>query len=220
MATTFTDGVTSSLSPWDDPAGSWNAYNTALAAMFEPVYEIVADQGSPDEFDTFIPGWSVLLNPQTCPAWTLPYCAMFWGTTVPTGTSEGETRALISSRAGFYVGMPAAIIATAQRFLSGTKYVNLLERQSVSGPDPYWFVLVVNASEISMGETWASETLPWNLASGTWVGTDQTVALTTAVNAVVPAGVNWTLVETTGHYWSAATKTWSAETVTWQQADT
>ena len=153
------------------------------------------------------------------PAGALSFCALFWGTPVPAGTAKGDARALIASHAGFYAGMPMAIIETAQRFLTGSQYVDLLERQSVAGPDPYFFLVVVKASEISMGETWESETLPWNQAAGAWGGTDQTIALTAAINSVKPVGVQWQLVETTGHYWSQATKTWSAEAITWAQSD-
>ena len=45
MSGPFTDLVLEAVSPWADRIGFWTAYNTALASMFETVYDIVADQG-------------------------------------------------------------------------------------------------------------------------------------------------------------------------------
>lgn len=45
----FTDLVLEATSPWDDPTGWWAAYNASLAAMFEEVYDIVADRGDPEQ---------------------------------------------------------------------------------------------------------------------------------------------------------------------------
>ncbi len=47
--TGFINQVLEAVSPWNDPSGFWVAYNTALASMFEPVYDIVADTGDVGE---------------------------------------------------------------------------------------------------------------------------------------------------------------------------
>lgn len=188
MTTTFTEGVQGSLAPWADPAGDWQAFNAALASMFEQVYGIVSDQGSPDEPSSYAAGWSTLLDPTACPEAFLPYCGMFVGVVVPPGTDEATARAKIIAEQNFQRGtgfadsyttstIPAggAIVGAAQRFLSGTQSVTLFERTASDGstPDAYHFVLVVLTSQvIDAGQ------------------------LTAAVNAVKPAGVQWTLIET------------------------
>lgn len=45
----FSDLLLASTSPWSDPSGFWDTYNAALATMFEPVYDIVADQGDVEQ---------------------------------------------------------------------------------------------------------------------------------------------------------------------------
>lgn len=46
---TFADLVATATSPWNDPNGSWAAYNATLAGMYETVYDIVSDQGDVTE---------------------------------------------------------------------------------------------------------------------------------------------------------------------------
>jgi len=199
MASTLTEGVEASLAPWltaqADPQGNFKHLTDALAAMGEQVYAIVADQGSPDDPANYVAGWSSLLDPDTCPTAFLPYCSMFNGTGVPPGTDDAEARAIIKAEGGFGRGTPAAIVATARRFLTGTQSCMLIERQSQGGPDPYHFLLIVRPEEVL-----------------------DAVALTAAVEAVKPAGVQWTpLVETDGEIWAEATRAWSADTTTWAQ---
>lgn len=171
MTTTLTQQIADSTATWNDPAGNWAAFNAALAAAGEEVYGIVVDQGDPDSPGTYIPGWSVLLDPTNCPAKFLPYCAMFNGTNVQPGTAEADARAIIKGESGFARGTAASIIAAAQRFLSGTQSAFLLERT----PTPYHFTLVVRPEEAV-----------------------NVIALTAAVDAVRPAGVQWTLIQTDG----------------------
>lgn len=168
MTTTFTQGVLNSLSSWNDTAGNWASYNTALGAMFEQVFGIVSDQGSPDQAG-YTAGWSTLLDPDACPTWALPFCGMFVGVYVPPGTADATARSLIKAESGFQRGTAAAIISAAQRSLTGTQSVSLLERT----PDPYSFVLTVRPEELLSAAT-----------------------LTASVNAVKPAGIVWTLVQT------------------------
>ncbi len=41
--------VLDSTSPWSDPDGFWSTYNAALASMFDPIYDLVADTGDPSQ---------------------------------------------------------------------------------------------------------------------------------------------------------------------------
>jgi hypothetical protein len=168
VTTTFTQGVQNSLQPLADPAGNWQAYNATLGGMFDQVWGIVSDQGSPDAVG-YTAGWSTLLDPDNCPTQFLPYLGMFVGVYIPPGTADATARSLIKNEAGWARGTAAAIVAAAQRNLIGTQSVSLLERT----PDPYSFNLVVRPEECQ-----------------------NPAALTAAVNAVKPAGVVWTLVLT------------------------
>jgi hypothetical protein len=159
--TTFTEGVQDSLAPWADPAGDWQAVNAALASMFEQVYGLVSDQGSPDEPASYTAGFSTLLDPTACPEAFLPFCGMFVGVVIPPGTDEVTARAKIIAEQNFQRGtgfagsyststIPAggAIVAAAQRFLVGTQSVVLQERTAANGSaDAYHFVLVLRPEE-------------------------------------------------------------------------
>lgn len=194
-ADTFTAGVLGDLAPWMDPAGSFNAYTTALAAMFETVYSIVVPVGSPDVPDSYAAGWSTLLNPSTCPPEFLPYCAAFIGVQIPSGSDTGVARAQIIAEKNFQTGTTEAIIGAAQTWLTGTQAVTILERQRLGGTiDAYWLVVVVRAEEVR-----------------------NVTELTNAVNAVKPVGVQWTLAQADGT-WSAAVHEWQQETALWNQA--
>ena len=193
----LTDGVLSSLAPWNDPDGAWQAWNVAYASMLEPIAELVLDVGSPDDPENYTPGWSVLLDPDLCPARYIPFGSQFVGVFIAPGTPEDEARAIWKARAGFLAGTPAGIVATAQRFLTGTQSCQLIERTAVDGSvDAYHFILVVLPGELT-----------------------DAAALTSAVNAVKPAGVQWTLVATDGTLWVNATHVWNAETAAWDQAN-
>ncbi len=128
----------------------------------------------------YVPGWSSLLDPANCPAAFLPFLAQFVGAVVPQGTSAALARNLIDNDTGGFCncgnmnrGTVAAITHAAQSYLSGTQYVAIIERTAINGSnDPYFFLIVVHPSE---------------LVSAT--------QLTNAVNLVKPAGVFWSLVQ-------------------------
>jgi hypothetical protein len=191
MTTTFTEGIQDSMAPWAPPGSDFDLFNQALGAMFETVFGIVADQGSPDEPDSYQAGWSILLNPTACAATFplfLPWLALFVGAAVPIGASEGTALATILGEQGFARGQGfggsytsangvdgGPVVTAAQSQLTGLQNVALIERINAAGnPDPYHFVIVVLTSQVV-----------------------SVAALTAAVNAVKPGGVQWTLVETT-----------------------
>lgn len=193
----FAQQILNSLQPWlaHDPAGVLQNLLQAYAAIAEQVFDIVQDVGSPDAPATFQAGWSTLLDPDNCPAQFIPYGAQFVGVQIPPSTAPATARALWKAHAGFQRGTPAAIIAAAQLYLTGSQSVLLLERQGSSGPlAAYEFVLQVR---------------PEQVVSAT--------QLQAAVDAVRPAGVTWTLVQTDGITWGAETHTWTADTQTWAQ---
>lgn len=172
----FAAQVLASFQPWlaHDPEGALQNVLQAYAAMGEQVFDIVQDTGSPDVPASFTAGWSVLLDPTNCPAQFIPFGAQFVGVQIPSGMDAADARALWKNEAGFARGTPAAIIAAAQRFLTGSQSVVLQERTG-TGLLAYSFVLIVRPEQVT-----------------------NVTQLQAAVDSVRPAGITWTLIQTDG----------------------
>jgi len=161
--------------------------------MFDQVYDLVADVGSPDEPATYTAGWSILLDPTTCPEAFLPFCGCFTGTVIAPGTDEATARAKILAEAGFNRGTLAAIQAAALRNLT-TSFLIVQERTAASGsPDPYHLVIGFRPADL--------------------LTTEQ--ELINACEAVKPAGIQITYVDSAGYTWDEAIHTWAADTLSW-----
>lgn len=189
----FAQQILTSFAPWlaHDPEGALQALLQAYAAIGEQAFDIVQDVGSPDVPATFQAGWSTLLDPDNCPASFIPYGAQYVGVQIPPSTDATDARAIWKNEAGFTRGTPAAIIAAAKRYLTGSQSAILVERTGSPLPS-YAFVLVVR---------------PEQLVSQ--------AQLQAAVDAVRPAGISWQLVITDAYLWNQAIHTWSADTMTW-----
>lgn len=112
-------------------------YSSAIGAPFEWVcaYALDTDAG---------PGWSLVMDPATCPAEGLPWLGQFVGVEVNPSYSEAQQRAQVAAHLGFARGTPAAIVASTQVTLTGSRTVYLLER--LDG-DAYSLGLVTRPSE-------------------------------------------------------------------------
>lgn len=107
-----------------DEANGWPLllFTDALCSvMLERIHEIAADRGGR-------PGWQTVLDPDTCPAYALPYLAQFVGVALEPSLSEEEQRTKIVVPEGWARGTKAALVAAVQRTLTGTKRVLLRER--------------------------------------------------------------------------------------------
>jgi hypothetical protein len=179
------------LLPWmtDD----LERYCEAIGVMFDPIVELVEEEGSDGETG-YVPAWGRLLNPELCPEDALSYLAQFVGVTIPAGTSEAEARSLVKGEAGLERGTLASIEAACERTLGpGVSFV-IEERTNANGEeDPYHFLVLVPPGKA-------------------------TAAFTEAINTVKPAGVFFTIVEVEGA-WLDGTLAWEAigATVTWEQ---
>jgi len=74
------------------------------------------------------PGWSQIMDADTCPAPFLPWLGQLVGVALPGGLTEQQQRDRIHGTDGFKRGSPGAIIAAAQQWLTGAKSVFLIER--------------------------------------------------------------------------------------------
>lgn len=141
--TIFSAELYDALAPlaWDDANQSYalRDYLTAIAAEFDQVSEVVHDQADGT------PGWCVLLEPASCPAWALDWLACLSGVALPAGATDAQKRSLISAASARNRGTPAALIAATQATLTGGQHVVVSERY---GGDAYALHVV----------TWASET--------------------------------------------------------------
>jgi hypothetical protein len=118
-----------SLGPWSraDEAlgedGGWQLLHFCEAAVgqLQPLLDVISD--TEDGI-----GWSIVLDVERAPAAWLPWLGQFVGVTVDPVLDEAGQRAQISSLPGTKRGSPGSIAAAAQRYLTGTGTVYLIER--------------------------------------------------------------------------------------------
>lgn len=189
------------LAPWlteeTDPYGDHANFLQAVAAMAQPLYGLVADSGDDPDDPSWVPGWGSLFDIDIAPFQYLQYLAQLVGVPASSfvGADDATARQIIRAEQGQQRGTAGAVISAAQRFLSGTQSVFLQERTAANGTaDPYHFILQVKPSQVI-----------------------DATQLTAAVNAVKPAGVQWTLLQLDAFTWSSAIHDWSVDTMTWNQ---
>lgn len=118
-----------SLGPWsrsDEAAGEdrgWPLliYCEAIAGRLQPLLDVISDTDDG-------PGWSRVLDVDRAPAAWLPWLGQFVGVTVDTTQPEADQRTQVRSLPGMDRGTPGSIVAAAQRYLTGTMTVYLIER--------------------------------------------------------------------------------------------
>lgn len=182
------------MQPWITLHLAW--YLDAIGAMFQQCAQLVLDQGI-DGDPTYLPGYGTLLDPTVATGQDLQYLGQFVGVPVPNGLPDATARALVLAEGGLKRGTLPAVISAVQRNLSGTQSVALLERYGPSGPDPWWFTIIVRPEEIV-----------------------SLTALKSAVNATKPGGVLFQIIEADGYTWAQAIHTWQTDTMSWAQSAT
>lgn len=130
--------IKESLGPFiaEDESGDLAGFVDSLTAPLETVYEIAGE-----EIQTF--GWSVVLDPATCPAAALDWLAQFEGVTLTEDMNEADRRAAIAAREGAARGRPATIESRVRRTLATGGRVVIRERD----PSPYSLYVRTFASE-------------------------------------------------------------------------
>jgi hypothetical protein len=103
----------------DEDDGTLLAWLDGPTSLLGEVDDVVRDT---DE----LPGWAAELTSELThrPHWT----AQFLGVQIPAGADDATARALIRDRPAFRRGTVPALIAAAQATLTGTRYVNVIER--------------------------------------------------------------------------------------------
>ena len=192
---TFPDRYIAALTPWLTP--DLERYARAIAALFAlravskyPRWLELAEETGEDGRAGYVPAWGELMNPAACPNEWLPWLSMFVGVQPATGATESERREALLAHAGFARGTLGSV-ETKVRSVLGASPFRLAERTGPAGESSiaYWFVV--------------------------YVGTGQkTTALYEAINSVVPAGVFYTITESTNTWLNGVKKHWSEVTVT------
>ena len=107
-----------------DTDGHLETLCDAVGAMFEQAAQL-AGPGPAGE-----PGWSILLDVARCPGYALPWLGQFVGVNVDSTLDEAGQRQQIRAETGMARGTPASLVAAAQRYLTGTRAVILIERDA------------------------------------------------------------------------------------------
>lgn len=97
----------------------------------------------------------------------------------------------------FYIATDANILYRLDGSGAGASWeqvAQLNERTSPSGPDGYYFTVVVDPDDVA-----------------------DELSLVEMVTARKPAGVQWTLLGVPGFTWAQAINEWNVDTMTWQQ---
>lgn len=114
-----------SLGPWaEEDVDVWDLlkFCQALGMGLDDILEIVRDTDDG-------PGWSIVMDVDRAPESWLSWLAQFVGVRIPDDvTTVSAKRNWIKSVSGFKRGGPLAIVASVQRYLTGTKTVFLTER--------------------------------------------------------------------------------------------
>jgi hypothetical protein len=191
------------MGPWHDAdLESGTAGNGfPLLTFLDAIGSQLAETEAYTRDDATHTGWGQLLDVNVCPTNALPWLAQLAGVAIPVGTSDSAARALIIAQANAKRGTPATLIAVLQAFLTGTKSVQLFERN----PDPYSFIIVCQASQIPGGVGGATAALAL-------------AALTAAKPAglvmsfIVQAGLTWAEMV---NYPASTLGRWEDQTDTW-----
>ena len=151
-----------------DAAIGWHllAFVNSIGEMIQEVDDLAGDG------DNGEPGWSIIVDINRIPDEGLPYLAQFIGMTFFEGTDAATMRQQIRDHISWQRGTPNAIMSGVRLFLTGTKTVQMQERN----PDAYAFQVII----------WASEAP---------ADTSATSPLVRYINTYAkPAGLKWTLI--------------------------
>ena len=113
--------ITESLGPFARESEDLGEFVEGLTAPIELPYEIVGEEDQ--EY-----GWSIVLDPDLCPAEALPWLAQFEGVELTEDMNEAQRRAAIRSRDGSGRGRPATIIGRIERTLTISRRVIVSEQ--------------------------------------------------------------------------------------------
>lgn len=113
--------ITESLGPFARESEDLGLFVEGLTAPMEEVYSIIGEEDQ--EF-----GWSVVLDPATCPEDALPWLAQFEGVELTEDMTVADRRAAIAAREGAARGRPETLRSRVIRTLTISRRVIIRER--------------------------------------------------------------------------------------------
>lgn len=139
----FTQDILDALAPmlYAEPTGT-GPLTSYLTGLSRP-YELVEDWASDTPTEV---GWSLLLDPDRCPAEALPWLAQIVGLVLDTSLSEDDQRATIKATPNWKRGTPGAMRSAPLPWLTGTQSVVIRERYDGSGNDAPQDIEVITLS--------------------------------------------------------------------------
>ena len=112
----------------EDETGVLLQWLSGIAQMAQAIDSVAWDGYDTD--GVMAPGWSQVLDINRCPTDWLPWLAQFVGVRLDPGARDDQQRYAIENPQGWARGTPAAILATANRFLAPGYSATLLERDT------------------------------------------------------------------------------------------
>lgn len=98
--------------------------------------------------DTGDIGWSIILDPDRCPTYALPWLAQLVGVRFDaTQNTDAAQRAAIKAEQSWQRGTPAAIQAAAAKYLNPGQSVQIYERDT----SPYHLTVVITLGQFTAG---------------------------------------------------------------------
>jgi len=143
------------------------AFIDAIGQMFQPAADLCEDGPNGE------PGWSIIVDIDRCPDEGLDYLGQFIGMHFYSGITPDQKRQQIRDHTSWQRGTPGSIISAIRLFLTGTKTVQLNERDTSA----YHFGAII----------WATE-----------APADTTVIVRYVNQFAKPAGLQWTLTVNPG----------------------
>lgn len=209
----FADRLIDQLQPWMTP--DLERYCYAIGVMFQPVFELVEEEGTDGEYG-YVPPWGILFDPDLCPARYLPYLGQFVGVEIPQGASEEEARALVKAESGRERGTLQAVESAIRRNLAPGATFQIVERRNLADEeDAYHFVVTIKGKGII--QTWFKMSGSWESLSGSWENLAGSEGLVKeAVNRVKPGGVFYSIILAEGTPWLDLAGSWESLTGTWE----
>ena len=187
------DNLVAAMQPWIKQGPDLEGFLRAYASMGAQVELYACDQ------DDGTPGWAIIFDPDRCPLEALPYAAQYVGEILPLGISEEKARQWLKDSPNYQRGTQRSIARAAQRSLTGSGTVMILERIMPDGtPDPDGdnFTVITYTSETPRPDQ-------------VWEDLQDVILDDMLCNYIVSDGATWLELEVGSPSWATLEATYS-----------
>jgi hypothetical protein len=195
---TFSDQLVQRFEPW--LTADLQQYLEAIATMFDQIVLLAYDT------DTEA-GWTILFDPDRCPDYALPYLAQYVGEVLPAGIAEADAREWIKDAPNQRRGTPRSVFLAAQRHLTGSRTVAMIERPGGVVDSVQIRTYVSNTPDAVQTKKDILSVLPADVLL------DYATTTGNTWNDVKAAYPTWTALKATGKTWATVSSTLSGYTL-------